>query len=79
MKYFYAIMDKNGDFIQATKEDSKEIKISFTNDINSSRLYTSEEAEDFITKLDSTKWESENFFSIMARKMTDEEYNGKGK
>lgn len=78
MKYFYAIMDKNGDFIQATKEDSKEIKISFTNDINSSRLYTSEEAEDFITKLDSTKWESENFFSIMVMKMTDEEYNGKG-
>lgn len=38
-----------------------------------------EEAEDFITKLDSTKWESENFFSIMVMKMTDEEYNGKGK
>ena len=79
MKYFYGIMDKHGDFIRATKEDSKEIKISFTNDINSSRLYTSEEAEDFITKLDSTKWESENFFSIMVMKMTDEEYNGKGK
>lgn len=78
MKYFYAIMDKHGDFIQATKEDLKEIKISFTNDINSSRLYTSEEAEDFITKLDSTKWESEKFFSIMVMKMTDEEYNGKG-
>ena len=78
MKYFYAIMDKHGDFIKATKEDSKEIKISFTNDINSSRLYTSEEAEDFITKLDSTKWKSEDFFSIMVMKMTDEEYNGKG-
>ena len=79
MKYFYGIIDKHGDFIQATKEDSKEIKISFTNDINSSRLYTSEEAEDFITKLDSTKWKSEDFFSIMVVKMTDEKYNGKGK
>ena len=79
MKYFYGIMDKHGDFIKAIKEDSKEILISFTNDINSSRLYTSEEAEDFITKLDSTKWKSEDFFSIMVMKMTDEEYNGKGK